>query len=182
MVDASDRWTVQMQLNGITSTVRFFDGIGSNDIIIRYRDVGGLLGRTGRTALGGAALNCPVHGNGDVDIYQSIVDVDPRNEWFTQDDSRRAGWEGCTLDAYTCSRIWDFGGVLTHEIGHALGIAHAEEADVHLGGGTRAADDARCGDGRNYATMCANYIQRTSAWRTLDVWDIETLRRLYANN
>lgn len=184
MVDASGQWTVQMQVNGITSTVQFLDGVGSNDILIRQRNLaGGTLGVTSRTALGGGNLNCPVHGAADTDIYQSIIDTDIRDTWFTQDNSRRATWEGCpNADDYTCSKTQDFGGMLTHELGHALGIAHPNEADTHNGGGTRAMDAARCGNAATYNTMCPTQFQYRTAWRTLDDWDVETLRRLYANN
>lgn len=180
MVDASDRWTVNMQLNGISTTLRYFDGTGSLDILLEYRDLGAnALGRTGWTFRSGSG--CDLHGTSDADLLRSTVTVAFRSDWFTQDDSRRAGWEGCSLDSYSCSKHMDFGSLITHELGHAIGSAHSQDADGHNRNGSSSAE-AQCSDSRLYATMCSGLVAHTSAKRTLHHYDIETLRRVFANN
>lgn len=103
--------------------------------------------------------------------------VDPRSDWFTQDDSRRTLWEACPstgAPAYTCSKQLDVGGVVMHEIGHALGVTHPAATDQHIGSGSVAQILAQCGT-FSAATMCPALKWRSNG-RTLENWDVFSLQ------
>jgi hypothetical protein len=59
---------------------------------------------------------------------------------------------------------------------------HPEDVDAHHPG-TGAAASANCGNPIVYATMCASIVgPHYTAFRTPDVWDVESLRRHYEEN
>lgn len=113
-------------------------------------------------------------------------DIAVRSDWFTQDNSRRALWEGCDDiggPAYTCSKLYDAGSTIMHEIGHALGLPHPSQVDSHIGSGTGSRTLANCFSVNNTATMCqisdypgpAADTYYRSHKRTLEAWDITSL-------
>jgi hypothetical protein len=107
------------------------------------------------------------------------ADIDVRSNWFTQDDSRRALWEACPSDGYsptyTCSKKWDAGGVMLHELGHAVGLAHPQTTDAHTGN-SLATQDADCSVWNDQATMCSSlWGMHRSHWRTLHQGDTDSL-------
>lgn len=111
------------------------------------------------------------------------IDIAVRSDWFTQDNSRRAYWEGCPsrgyVPAYTCSKTMDAGSVMLHELGHSIGLAHPSQTDAHVGGGSTAFSIAKCGVVNDQATMCqaanSGSPQYRTHRRTLDTWDTTSL-------
>lgn len=80
------------------------------------------------------SASCPVHGTATQQLAMVIVDFRARNDWFTQDNSRRGYWESCPGGTtYTCSKLFDFGSSATHELGHSLGLVHPQNVDTHNG-------------------------------------------------
>lgn len=169
------------------------------NIVVRYSEIdsqnSGLLGVTSIDGRSGSELSqhCPIHGLADNRNFNAEILIDKRPDWFTQDWDRRAYWEGCAarnyVTAYTCSKTADFTGALTHEVGHAYGLRHPQSVDCHIDpirtpcNNNQVANLADCGPSNfDQATMCASRIPyRAEAW-TLHSWDIESLRRQYANH
>ncbi|GAB3129195.1 hypothetical protein GCM10027056_30710 [Glaciibacter psychrotolerans] len=115
-----------------------------------------------------------------------VVHLATRNDWFTQDNSRRSLWEGCPgsgySPTYTCSKTQDVGSTITHELGHVLGLAHPRQTDQHVNGTAPSTvmSLAKCAVANDQATMCqagdaaGSGIYRTHR-RTLDNWDLNSL-------
>jgi hypothetical protein len=121
-----------------------------------------------------------MHDSGESYAYGERIRTTYSDVWFTQDDSRRALWENCPntgTPAYTCSKKMDFESILTHELGHAMGIPHAQEVDNHQASlSPNAPTIAGCGTTTDRATMCANIAQQyRSSGRTLHQWDRDSL-------
>jgi hypothetical protein len=147
----------------------------------------GLLG-IARLAESGCAV--AVHATPKYYLASNVyVDMATRGDWFTQDNSRRAYWEGCPgrgfVTTYTCSKTIDFGSVVLHELGHAIGLAHPADVDTHLGGGSQSFSLAKCSNVLDQATMCqagnvggTQYQYRTHR-RTLDPWDVTSIAQHY---
>ena len=69
--------------------------------------------------------SCVMHSTSNDWLGFAHIRTDVHDDWWTQEDSRRAYWEDCParnyLPAYTCSKDRDFESLLAHELGHALG-------------------------------------------------------------
>lgn len=201
MVDSADEWTRSaIQPRGIRHNLRYFDGVNeARQVNLRYRS----------SVFGGEAYattmidttGCDVHGFGRARINRVTIDVYPRTDWFTQDNSRRTYWEqqcpGGTGTPYTCGKVYDFGSTIMHEFGHVFRITHPDAVDAAHGEGCCDGPDndrARCWNHRNHgaaaqATMCyadEPGAQSENRWRTerrtLDFYDSESLARHYAVN
>lgn len=200
MVDSADEWTRSaIQPRGIRHNLRYFDDVNAaRQVNLRYRrpDNGTPYATTMVDSTG-----CGVHGFNRAQIPRITIDVNPRGDWFTQDNSRRTYWEqNClagTGPAYTCGKIYDFGSTLMHEFGHVFVLDHPDAVDAAHGVACCDGPDnnrARCWSHRNHgsatqATMCfADAPGPTSEnrWRaerrTLDLYDSESLARHYAVN
>ncbi|MFA5788197.1 MAG: hypothetical protein WDA71_14635, partial [Actinomycetota bacterium] len=127
------------------------------------------------------------------------IRIDPRNDWFTQDDSRRSTWEKCSdpsfraqttaagslKNDYLCGKLYDFGSTVTHEIGHGLLLYHPQDLDWFDGvlptDSSSASRIAKCfvpaGSYLEQATMCKDSGPWRTEKRTLDTWDGETINK-----
>lgn len=156
------------------------DGVGA-DIFYEYRDVGDILGRAQvtRRSVGTATFSptfCPVQSTSDYEVVRGYAQISSRGDWFTQEDSMRSTWENCDdatfrgrpENAYLCSKNWDVGSTMAHELGHVLGIHHPHQVSG------AANTTAKCANYDDQATMCAVTAAWHSARRTLDGWDIES--------
>lgn len=133
-----------------------------------------------------AGCDLSVHGT-KVNFSNVItVDLAIRSDWFTQDNSRRALWEGCPsrgyTPTYTCSKVQDAGSVMLHEFGHAIGLAHPRQTDIHIYGvaPNQVMSIAKCGVVLDQATMCQASDapgggQYRTHRRTLDTWDTSSI-------
>lgn len=111
------------------------------------------------------------------------IDIFQYSLWFSQDDSRRAFWESCNPQGvpasthYTCSKQWDVGSVMTHELGHVLGVRHPENSS-----GYNRVSAANCLSSVDQATMCSGdwhgAYYRTMQ-RTPHAWDSASLHHVY---
>lgn len=186
-IDATTRMSSALDI--ASPTPHFLNWIGvispSNTAAIAFRiselDAYGT-GVLGRVNMSSTCLT--MHGTPTVAFPGSVyIDIDIRSDWFTQEDSRRALWEGCTsTSTYTCSKMWDAGGVMLHELGHAVGIAHPQHTDQHRDSYAtpKAVDLATCANALDQATMCAFVSgDHRSHWRTLHSWDNSSLSYRY---
>jgi hypothetical protein len=187
ITDMIGRWSTLMGQIGLRGRlVRVTSGA---NIIAHYSTIGNPTGLTMVTHQWGSA--CVEHRTANVPIDYVDVYIGVRSDWFTQDDSRRALWEGCPYNggpAYTCSKKHDFASTFVHELGHAIGsLVHPSVIDAHSGN-MNATNIAQCkrvdfrGDPLWRATMCAsNSVTGSLAdneyrteRRTLDSWDRES--------
>lgn len=161
----------------------------SNTAAIAFRMDSLPTGVLGRAGVDGVCRN--VHGTSVMQLSGSVyISIAIRSDWFTQDDTRRAYWEGCPgssySSGYTCSKTYDFGSVALHEMGHAIGIPHPREVSDHTGsfGSGSAWALATCTSVLDQATMCQSGdaagggAYRTHR-RTLHSWDIASIGYLY---
>lgn len=186
VADAVARWNTETRKH----TAGGYTYVGTTNnahVVIRYDNFvpgnGSVLGTTSRTLLNG--LLCQVHGSTDITVVKTTTVVDHRDNWFTQDDSRRDDWEACPSNgfapAYTCSRKTDFGSHITHELGHSQLLQDIHIVDNHRSD-TVATSLAFCWSGILMATMCDLPPGYFTAGRTLDTWDMESTRRHYEEN
>ena len=117
------------------------------------------------------------------DIIGAEIFIQRLDTWFTQHDSRRGWWEtncnpltvALNPPATTCTKPFDFGSTMAHELGHTLVLRHPYD----VAGGTAA---AHCSDIPWRATMCGGPQAFRSERRTLETYDIQTLRTHQASN
>lgn len=161
--------------------VPYYPGTAAH-VVVRYESLEeGVLGRAN------VSPSCAtVHGT-RVDLANAIsVQIAIRSDWFTQADSRRALWESCPASgyspAYTCSKVFDFGSVMLHELGHAVGLAHPRQTDQHVNGTAPSTVMALadCAVVLDQATMCqaqdsAGSNQYRSHRRTFHSWDLQSI-------
>jgi hypothetical protein len=137
-------------------------------------------------------VRCPPHVD-DIDAFpqafhiaRAEILIASRPDWFTQPDTMRATWERCGSDLgfsidvshlFLCTKLFDFGSVVAHELGHVLGLHHPDQIEPLAPG---ASNDARCtppwANALSQATMCRTTYTYRSAGRTLDLWDLDTIR------
>jgi hypothetical protein len=157
------------------------------DVNVRYEDIGTALGNVSYTTRNNSAGGCAVtHSTLRTEIGLATVRLDPRSDWFTQDNSRRSYWENCSDNSYSCNKRYDAGSVFVHELGHTLGLHHPNgpapySVDAHIGNGD-AGRTANCGNSATYASMCAFLTGHTTAWRTLDAYDVNSMNEHYQRN
>lgn len=199
LVDAVGTANIALNNAGVSNRLEWWGASAPRlDIVFEYGVAGAGVARTIRTRENGTV--CDVHSGSTTRILSANIEYDSYAHWFTQDNSRRAYWENhCygprgdgTGDSYTCSKDRDFGGVSVHELLHALGLRHPYHVDDHTGHpvGTfdgDAMNAARCEshpshDGFAAASACTwSYVYRTTK-RTIDSYDIDSLRKTYDNN
>lgn len=129
---------------------------------------------------------CPVQTDGDLglidvgymyDILNVSISIQRFDNWFTQDDTRRGAWESCdpllsptfAPPASTCSKVFDFGSTVAHELLHAITLVHPEDFTPS------ASLAAHCNDIPSRATICAGPRSYRSERRTLDQYDLSTI-------
>lgn len=142
------------------------------DIAFRYRvPADGLPGATYITTVNNAA--CDLQVDNDATIARARIDIQPYTDWWTQPDSRRSAFESCYPGetSYTCSKRFDVGETITHELGHTTRLSHP--GDV---GGDAAAD---CTDVNIRSTMCPGRAQWETARRTPTSYDRNSARFTY---
>ena len=161
--------------------VPYYPG-GAAHVVVRYESLeAGLLGRANMSP------SCTdVHGT-RVDLANAIsIQIAVRSDWFTQADDRRALWESCPNSSYspvyTCSKVFDFGSVIMHELGHAVGLAHPRQTDDHVHGYNPGPvmTLADCGIVLDQATMCqaqdsSGSNQYRTHRRTFHSWDTASI-------
>lgn len=145
-------------------------------------------------ALGLATVNpssCTVVHGAKVNLASlTVVSLATRSDWFVQDDFRRVLWESCPtsgyLPTYTCSKVYDAGSVMLHELGHAIGLAHPSQTQTHvsLSGVVDVMALAKCSVVLDQATMCQSGDAPgggayRSHRRTLDAWDTTSVSRAF---
>lgn len=128
-----------------------------------------------------------VHGaKKDMPLTITIA-IDIRSDWFSQDDTRRAYWEGCPGSSYsggyTCSKTMDVGSTMVHELGHAIRLAHPSQV-ANDGHGSSAMAAGDCHSTLDQATMCqagnlgTGGVYRTHR-RTLHSYDFTSISYHY---
>lgn len=183
--DAVNAWDGTMAANGIAQGVNYVSSGSAAEITIQYEQRNGqAFGITFTNS------NCTIHRRANVFMASTDIFITPRGDWFTQDNSRRALWEACPTQggpAYTCSKVFDFGSTMTHELGHAVGWQyHPSNVDAH-DGNQDAFGIAQCANIPSRATMCpiaggdgptSNGDYRTER-RTTHPWDSATINEHY---
>ncbi len=177
--DATARWSAAYSNASVPKTLKKVGDGATNEILFQYTNPGGgnlaatYYRRTQDSQVGGAD-RCVLRGSGKHTLLKIQIRVQPRNDWFTQDDPYRAAWEGCgsNFNGYTCSKRHDFGGMVMHEIGHGLGLKHTEDSATGLGcpQTNKAGTPAQ-------PTMCALQTEHRTEKRTLEFWDADTLHK-----
>ena len=178
--------------NGMGTTVQLSYNTTSPQVVLSYwQPFPTDYGATTITTI--VTNDCILHSTVDMRTVAAHIYITVRSDWFTQDNTRREYWEtqcpAGTGTPYTCSKWWDFGSTVTHEVGHALSLWwHPDQvsAAANVLAQCAAVDD----NGRPIwrHTMCpsnsAGYWANRwrSERRTLDAWDRDSLSRTFTNH
>lgn len=181
ITDAASRWSGNYSTASTPKTLTKVSDGATNEILFQYLDPGNgslattFVRRTVDSSVGDFS-RCSLRGSGRYTLYQVQIRVQLRNDWFTQDDPYRASWEACgtNFSGYTCSKVYDFGGLAAHEIGHGLGLRHVEDS---VNGGNRGCPLVNTVGTPLQPTMCSIAAQHRSEQRTPESFDRDTLHK-----
>ena len=191
LADATSRLNSAIKNSGGQPHGASYVGLATNSsaLAIRVRVEALPSGALGQAAVSPASCTV-VHGSKVNLASLTVISLATRSDWFTQDDSRRALWESCPsngyLPTYTCSKVYDVGSVITHELGHAIGLAHPSQTQAHvsLSGVVNVMALAKCSVVLDQATMCQSAdatgggVYRSHR-RTFDAWDTSSVSRAF---
>jgi hypothetical protein len=181
ITDAVNRWSAMYSTASVAKTLTKVSDGATNEILFQYLDPPpGFLGMVYvRRTVDSSVSNdfssrCRLWGSGRYTLYKVQIRMQQRPDWFTQDDPYRASWEACgsNFSGYTCSKVYDFGAVATHEIGHALGLHHVQDA---VNGATRGCPTDTDVGSPFQPTMCRGLPEHRSEKRTPEPFDRDTL-------
>lgn len=200
-----DAWNDQMAAQGLairgvyaapgtTPVMLSYSGPQKGDPNFQTNESQRLYGSVGATtSIDGFQYGCDVHFEAPNDpISRAVVTFDRYYHYFVQGWDQRSWWESTCpsqphTKQYSCRKDVDFGGIMTHELGHALGfILHPNRVDLHTGSTTDAAARfASCFGygftGYTQATMCPLRVRYRSESRTLEYYDSASFRELVIN-
>jgi hypothetical protein len=178
---------------------------GAPDIVVEYHqpspgdDPDGALAETfimrrTDTTLSNDIGRCPDRRRGRHAMAAAAIRIAPRDDWFTGPDTDVGSWQACgralaQMVVTNCSDEVDFASTITHELGHTLVAYHPQTLDAvdgrpidSEGSATRAAACAEVvGRFDDQATLCAGQGRWRAEQRTLSDWDVETVKRQYAD-
>jgi len=183
---------------------------GPSDIVLQYRPVEPLnyampeepdqaiaevyLQRAGENEPSRDIAKCPDRQPTSLTLTAAYVRMSPRDDWFTGPDSTTGLWQMCADPNFTppspsvCEDSVDFATTMVHELGHTLAVYHPQTLDaidkVPPEQSDSATSWAACGqvteDFDAQSSMCDGQTLYDADGRSLEVWDTESVHRLYS--